>query len=77
MSPSRLWSGFRNLNLPPLHLIVVEFVQVRNILLVSSAEYVEFAIVCSGSMTPPSSRSTFGYIYPSADNFGSLGNRIG
>ena len=77
MSPSWLWSGFRNLNLPPLQLIIVKFVEVGNILLVSSTEYVEFAIVCSGSVTPPSGWSTFGYIYPSADNFGSWGNRIG
>ena len=55
---SSSWLGklVLEINLTPLLLVQVETVQISNVLFVSSAKNVDFVVIDSGRVTPPSIR---------------------
>ena len=62
MSTSRFRLRICNLNFSPFVNKRIKFMDIANILLISSAENIEFTLVCSGCMSPSSGRSSFSNI---------------
>lgn len=69
MSATRFGLRICYLNFSPFVLKRIKFMDIAYILLISPSKNIEFALICSGCMSPSSRRSTLCDINPSNMNF--------